>query len=265
MPRALLVYPEQPVSFWSFDEALKIASTRSAFPSLGLLTVAAMLPEQYEIRHIDLNVAKLEREDIVWADIVLTSSMIIHWQSLEQIIALCNELGTPVLNGGPLPTQYHEQIKGKAVFFLGEAESGFIELVEQMIQTGAETPRAYVDKRGQFGALAKTPQPRWDLIDFDNYSSMVVQLTRGCPESCTFCNIPALYGKTTRLREKEQTLAEVESLYQAGWRGAVMVVDDNFIGNRKAIHELLDGGLIEWQREHGHPFSLSTQVSLRFE
>ena len=263
MPRALLAYPQNPVTFWSFDEALKIANKSSAFPSLGLLTVAAMLPAEYELKHVDLNVEPLRDKDVEWADIVLTSSMIIHWHSLEQIIARCNKIGTPVLNGGPLPTQYSKEIKGNAVFFLGEAENGFLDTVEQMIEAGANVERGYVDHRGEFNKLAVTPKPRWDLIDFKHYSSVVVQFTRGCPESCTFCNIPALYGKTTRIRDKQQTLDEFQALYDAGWRGAVMAVDDNFVGNSKAICELLEEGFIEWQETHGHPFSLSTQLSLR--
>jgi len=263
MPKALLIYPKNPVTFWSFDKALKIANKKSAFPSLGLLTIAGMLPDDYDLRHVDLNVAVLNDEDIAWADIVLTSSMIIHWPSLEEIIARCNAIGTPVLNGGPLPTQYSRDIVGNAVFYLGEAENGFIDVVEDMIKTGPDTQRAYVDHRGKFNSLLETPMPRWDLIDLSQYTSMVVQFTRGCPEKCTFCNIPSLYGKITRLRETEQTIQEFEALYQVGWRGAVMAVDDNFVGNSDAICNLLEEGLIPWQQEHGYPFSISTQASIR--
>lgn len=263
MPRVLLTYPKDPVTFWSFNEALKIGNKKSAFPPLGLLTVAGLLPEDYEIRLVDLNVTALDDEDIAWAEIVLTSSMIIHWHSIEEIIARCNAIGTPVLNGGPLPTQYAKDIEGNAVFYLGEAENGFIELVEQMIERGADVNRAYIDHRGQFKGLVETPTPRWDLVDLSAYSSVAVQLTRGCPESCTFCNIPSLYGKATRLREPKQTVQEFEALYEAGWRGAVMAVDDNFVGNSEAICTLLEESLIPWQQQRGYPFSLATQVSVR--
>ncbi len=167
MPRVLLTYPKDPVTFWSFNEALKVANKKSAFPPLGLLTVAGMLPKEYEVRLVDLNVDPLDDEDIAWADIVLTSSMIIHMHSLGGIIARCNAIGTPVLNGGPLPTQYANDIEGNAVFYLGEAENGFIELVEQMIERGPDGKRAYVDHRGQFKTLVETPTPRWDLVDLD--------------------------------------------------------------------------------------------------
>ena len=216
MPNALLIYPKNPVTFWSFDEALKMIDKASAFPPLGLLTIAGMMPDAYDLRVVDLNVASLEDEDFAWADIVITSSMIIHWQSLEGIIARCNALGVPVLNGGPLPTQYHEEIEGNAVFYLGEAENGFLDVVERMLADPGAVKREYVDRRGAFQSLSQTPLPRWDLIDFEHYSNMVVQVTRGCPESCTFCNIPSLYGKQTRIKARSRMIQELNALYDAG-------------------------------------------------
>jgi radical SAM superfamily enzyme YgiQ (UPF0313 family) len=263
MPRALLVYPKNPVTFWSYDETLKLINKRSVFPPLGLATIAGMLPAHYEVRLIDSNIEPLRDEDITWADVILTSSMIIHWRSLEEIIARANRLGTPVLNGGPLPTQYHEEIAGEAVFYLGEAENGFIDLVEEMVRNPEAVGRRYVDRRGQFKSLKNTPLPRWDLIDFTAYSTMVIQITRGCPESCTFCNIPALYGNETRLKEDSPTTRELDALYDTGWRGMVMVVDDNLVGNRVAIRKILEEEVIPWQEERGYPFQMYTQVSIR--
>ena len=131
MPNALLVYPKNPVTFWSFDEALKLVGKKSAFPPLGLLTIAGMMPDHYDLRVVDVNVRPLTDGDLNWADIAITSSMIIHWHSLEEIIARCNAAGVPVLNGGPLPTQYCEEIEGDAAFYLGEAENGFMDVVER--------------------------------------------------------------------------------------------------------------------------------------
>ena len=150
MVNALLVYPENPVTFWSFDEALKISGKKSAFPPLGLLTIAGMLPETYNLRLVDMNVTPLREEDLTWADIVLTSSMIIHWRSLEEVIARCNRMGVPVLNGGPLPTQYYEEIEGEAGFYLGEGENGFVDVVERMVADPGSTKRTYIDRRGKF-------------------------------------------------------------------------------------------------------------------
>lgn len=263
MPNALLVYPKSPITFWSYETILDMIDKAAAMPPLGLLTVAGMIPDTYRMRLVDLNICGLQDTDLDWADIVITSSMIIHWASLEDIIARCNARGVPILNGGPLPTEYHDQIEGRAVFYLGEAENGFMDVVEQMLANPKDVTRRYVDRRGQFRDLSETPLPRWDLIDFDAYINMVIQMPRGCPESCTFCNIPSLYGKTTRLKSKSRIIEELEALYEAGWRGYVMAVDDNFIGNRQAIHQLLLEDVIPWQKAHGYPFRFYTQLSIR--
>ncbi len=263
MANILLVYPKNPVTFWSFDEALKISGRMSAFPPLGLLTIAGMIPDHHALRLVDMNVAPLRDEDLSWADIALTSSMIIHWSSLEQVIARCNRAGVPVLNGGPLPTQYYEDLSGEAGFYLGEAENGFLDVMERMISDPGSVKREVVDRRGQFQDLAETPLPRWDLIDFNCYQNMVVQMTRGCPESCTFCNIPFLYGKTTRIKSKSRMVQELDALYEAGWRGTVMAVDDNLVGNREAIRVALEEEVIPWQEERKYPFQFFTQASIR--
>lgn len=263
MPKALLVYPEQPRSFWSFEETLRLIDKKSAFPPLGLLTIGAMMPGDYDLRLVDMNVTPLTERDLQWADVVITSSMIIHWDSLEAVISRCNTGGVPILCGGPLPTQYCDEIRGEAVFYRGEAENGFVDVLERLLEHPAPEGREIVDRRGGFQSLAQTPLPRWDLIDVDNYSTMLVQITRGCPESCTFCNIPSLYGRTTRLKSGRRMVRELEALYEIGWRGAVMVVDDNFVGNQDAIRLALEEEVIGWQREREYPFQFNTQVSVR--
>ena len=168
MPNALLVSPKNPITFWSFDEALKMVGKKNAFPPLGLLTIAGMMPDRYALRMIDMNVHPLTDADLAWADVVLTSSMIIHWASLEDVIARCNDKGVPVMNGGPLPTQYHAEIEGRAIFYLGEAENGFVDRVDRMVEDPAAVERETIDRRGLFPDLEKTPIPRWDLINFKN-------------------------------------------------------------------------------------------------
>jgi radical SAM superfamily enzyme YgiQ (UPF0313 family) len=263
MPKALLVYPEQPRSFWSFEETLRLMDKKSAFPPLGLLTIAGMMPRDYDLRVVDMNVAPLTDHDLAWADIVITSSMIIHWDSLETVIARCDARGVPALCGGPLPTQYCDELRGEAVFFRGEAENGFLDLLERMLADSATAGREIIDRRGEFRNLAETPLPRWDLINIEDYSTMSIQITRGCPETCTFCNIPSLYGRTTRLKSRHRMVEEFDALYDIGWRGAIMVVDDNFVGNQEAIRLALEEEVIDWQRERGYPFQLNTQVSVR--
>ncbi|MCZ6631852.1 MAG: B12-binding domain-containing radical SAM protein [bacterium] len=263
MPNALLIYPKNPVTFWSFDEALEMIDKKSAFPPLGLLTIAGMIPDEYQLRLVDINIRDLEDADLDWADVVITSSMIIHWHPLEEVMARCNARGVPVINGGPLPTQYYDRLEGDAVFYLGEAENGFMDVVNQMVADPQGVKREIIDRRGEFQNLSQTPLPRWDLIDFKDYSSMVLQMTRGCPESCTFCNIPSLYGKVTRIKEKSHLIQELDALYDAGWRGALMAVDDNLVGNREEIRVALEEEVIPWQQARGYPFQLHTQVSIR--
>ncbi len=263
MPNALLVSPKNPITFWSFDEALKMIGKKNAFPPLGLLTIAGMMPDRYDLRVLDMNVTPLTDEDLAWSDVVITSSMIIHWPSLEEVIARCNARSVPVLNGGPLPTQYYDEIEGEAVFYLGEAENGFVDIVDRMVAHPEAVERGTIDRRGQFQDLSTTPIPRWDLIDYKDYSAMVVQITRGCPESCTFCNIPSLYGKTTRIKAKSRMVEELEALYDSGWRGSVMAVDDNFVGNADAIRVALEEEVGPWQRARDYPFQFHTQASIR--
>ena len=263
MPKALLVSPKNPITFWSFDEALKMIGKKNAFPPLGLLTIAGMMPDRYDLRVIDMNVTPLMDGDLAWADVVITSSMIIHWTSLEEVMERCNDLGVPVLNGGPLPTQYFEEIEGDAVFYLGEAENGFIDVVDRMVAQPEAVVRETIDRRGLFLDMATTPVPRWDLINYKHYSAMVIQMTRGCPESCTFCNIPSLYGKTTRIKSQSRMIQELDALYDSGWRGSVMAVDDNLVGNADAIRVALSEEVAPWQRERKYPFQFHTQASIR--
>lgn len=262
MHNALLIAPQQPITFWSFNESLRLIGKKCAFPPLGLLTIAGMMPSRYDLRLRDLNVEEMTDADLDWADVVITSSMIIHWKSLEEIIGRANQRGVPILCGGPLPTQYHEEIEGRAVFYLGEAENGFVDIVDRLVRDGS-AEREYVDRRKEFRPLMESPVPQWDLIDNRNYANMVVQITRGCPESCTFCNIPALYGKKTRLKGASQTIRELDAIFATGWRGAVMVVDDNFIGNRNSIVSILQDEVIPWQKRHNFPLQFYTQASVR--
>ena len=263
MVNALLVYPKNPITFWSFDESLKIAGKKSAFPPNGLLTVAGMLPDKYDVKLVDTNVSKLEDKDLEWADVVLSSGMIIHWDSLEEIIKRANEAEKPIMAGGPLSTQYHHKIKGNATFFRGEAETGYLDELEKIVAGGYREGREVIDRSGQFVSMEKVPLQRFDLIKetMKKYGAMAMQITRGCPKTCTFCNIPFLYGKESRLKNTERITKELDMLYNMGWKGTLMIVDDNIVGNQKAIIPILKE-LEKWQKERDFPFSLVTQASL---
>ncbi|MFQ5914177.1 MAG: DUF4070 domain-containing protein, partial [Nitrospinota bacterium] len=259
MTRALLIYPQFPETFWGYQRALKFLGLHATHPPLGLLTVAGMLPEEYDVRLIDLNVTRLREEDLRRADIVLTGGMMVQRPSVEWIIQECNRAKVPVVVGGPDATSSHEEIQGNPHLVQGEAESAkFIEALEQMLRT---RERMILDLRADSPDINDSPLPRYDVLSAKNYVSMALQISRGCPFKCEFCDIPTLFGKTTRYKSAERTIAELELLYERGWRGSIFWVDDNFIGNKKSAKLLLPH-VIDWQKKHGMPFQFYTQASV---
>ncbi len=257
MPNALLVYPEHPPTYWGVNFALEIVGIKSAFPPLGLLTIAAMFPPEYDLRVVDMNVTSLEESDLEWADMVFTSTMIVQRASLQAVIERCNRAGLPVVAGGPHPTTFHDEIAGVDHFVLDEAEEIFPEFLRDL--ENGTTKAIYREPRKS--DVTRTPVPRFDLIDMKNYHTMGVQFSRGCPFDCEFCDITKLYGRVPRTKTPAQMVNEFELLYRLGWRGQVFMVDDNFIGNKRDALNLLPV-ITEWQRAHGYPFSLSTEASV---
>jgi radical SAM superfamily enzyme YgiQ (UPF0313 family) len=255
--KILLVYPEFPDTYWSFRHALAIEGRQAAFPPLGLLTVSSMLPATWEKRLVDMNVEDLHEEDIEWADIVMTSAMIVQKESLEEVVKLSRSLGKKVVVGGPYVSTSSERMPDADHIFIGEAETTLPEFlndlelgIERKIYQAAERP-----------SLANTPVPDYSLIDMRHYSAMNVQYSRGCPFQCEFCDIIEIYGRVPRTKTNEQMLAELEALKDIGWRGLVFIVDDNFIGNKKNVR-LLMPDLIEWSRANDYPFSYITEASV---
>ncbi len=257
MPNALLVYPEHPPTYWGANFALEIVGIKAAFPPLGLLTIAAMFPPEYELRVVDMNVTPLEESDLEWADMVFTSTMIVQRVSLQAVIERCNRAGVPVVAGGPHPTTFHDEIEGVDHFVLDEAEEIFPEFLRDLENGTAKA----IYREPRKPDVTQTPVPRFDLIDMKNYHSMGVQFSRGCPFDCEFCDITKLYGRVPRTKTPDQMVNEFELLYRLGWRGQVFLVDDNFIGNKRDAMNLLPV-LAEWQRARGYPFSLSTEASV---
>jgi radical SAM superfamily enzyme YgiQ (UPF0313 family) len=255
--RVLLAYPETPDTFWSFKHVVRLVSRRSAYPPLGLLTVAAMLPRDWELRLVDLNVEPLTQAHVRWADYVMVSAMLVHRASVEAILDLCVAAGKPVIAGGPLFTTCHADFPRVRHFVLGEAEDALPQLVEDM-RAGAVRPLYEAASRPD---LSRVPPPRWDLIDLRHYVTMAVQFSRGCPYDCEFCDITAMNGRLPRTKSPEQVVAELESLLAHGWRGMVFVVDDNFIGDRKRAKALL-GALVEWRERTRPALGFLTEASL---
>ncbi|MDE3129326.1 MAG: B12-binding domain-containing radical SAM protein, partial [Gemmatimonadota bacterium] len=258
-PNVLLLYPRfYASSFWDNREASAAAGARMLSPPLGLITVAAMLPPHWPVRFIDRNCAEVAADDLAWADMVMTGGMLPQQGDTLEVVRLCRAHGVPAVVGGPditsSPHLYHEA----DIQVLGEAELVIDDFVAAW-ESGARTGRFVAEK---FQAdVTRTPIPRFDLLTFADYLRIGVQFSRGCPFSCEFCDIIELYGRVPRVKTVDQMLAELDALYGLGYRGQVDFVDDNLVGNRKALREFLPR-LVAWQREHGYPFEFSTEASV---
>jgi radical SAM superfamily enzyme YgiQ (UPF0313 family) len=255
--KILLVYPVYPDTFWSFKHILSFISRKAAFPPLGLLTVAAMLPATWERRLVDANVAPLRDEDLAWADMVFVSAMAVQEAGAKDVIARARAMGKRLVAGGPAFTAQPERFEGVDHFVLNEAETTLPLFLEDLAR--GEPKSLYTSSERP--DISRTPIPQWPLINFRDYVTMSVQYSRGCPFDCEFCDIMVLNGRRPRVKSPDQMLREMASLHDAGWRGPVFIVDDNFIGNIASVKQLLPR-LIGWQREHGYPFKFMTEASI---
>jgi radical SAM superfamily enzyme YgiQ (UPF0313 family) len=255
--KVLLVYPRMPPTYWSFRYAMPFIGKKAAFPPLGLLTVAALLPEDFEVSLVDMNVRRLTDSDLEWADIVFTSSMIVQRDSLDKVIGLSKKHGKKVVAGGPYPTSMNANIPGVDHFVLNEAETTLPRFLEDYLR--GEAKPIYLDTTKP--DIALTPAPRLDLIRFGDYANMALQYSRGCPYSCEFCDIIEMFGRVPRTKTPDQFVGEMDQLYLSGWRGALFVVDDNFIGSRRDVKQLLRQ-MAAWQREREYPFPLFTEATV---
>jgi len=256
--KALLVYPKCPDSFWSFNHALKFIGVKAALPPLGLLTVAALLPEDWDKKLVDMNVHQLKDEDLKWADYVLISAMTIQQKSANSVIKRCRELGVKIIAGGPLFTSEPEKYPEVDHLVLGEAEITLNAFLNDLEKGKA----GHIYTTSQKPSLENTPFPLWELINLHDYSTMSIQFSRGCPFDCEFCDITTLYGRKPRLKPTDRFIEELEVLYSRGWRGGVFIVDDNFIGNKVRLKKELLPQLIKWMEDHRNPFWFITEASI---
>ncbi len=255
----LLVYPEFPDTFWSFKHALRFVRKKASAPPLGLLTVAAMLPAEWEKRLVDLNATGLTSKDLAWADYVFISAMIVQRDAARAVIARCKALGVKVVAGGPLFTMEHEQFPGVDHFVLNEAELTLPPFLADLADGHAQ--RVYTTT--EFPDIQLTPAPLWRLANLKQYDTVSIQFSRGCPFSCDFCNVTALLGHRPRTKTAAQIVAELDNLYALGWRKSIFFVDDNFIGNKKLIKSEMLPALIEWRKgKRGMPFSTEASINL---
>ncbi len=258
--KILFVYPQYPDAFWSFKYALRFISKKAAFPPLGLLTVAAMLPEEWQKKLVDMNITTLTDEDIKWADYVFISAMIVQQEAVREVIARCGELHAKIVAGGPLFTTGYEQLNLGDVdhLVLGEAEDTLPLFLEDLQKGCAQ----HIYESSEHPEITKTPVPLWKLVDMGKYASMNVQYSRGCPFNCEFCDIVILDGHRPRTKDKSQLIAEFEALYGQGWRSSIFIVDDNFIGNKRKLKEETLPAMVEWSQKRKYPFRFFTEASI---
>ena len=258
--RVLLLYPLFPRSFWSFDKVLELIGRKVSLPPLSLITVAAILPQTWEFRLVDRNVGCESEADWSWADLVIISGMIVQKDDMAFLIKAAKRRGKRVAVGGPYVTSVPEaaQEAGADFLVLDEGEITLPLLVEALER--GETSGIF-RANGEKPDVTTTPVPRFDLLELKAYSDMSVQFSRGCPYQCEFCDIIVLYGRKPRTKTPAQLIAELQALYDLGWRRSVFVVDDNFIGNKRNA-KLMLRELIPWMKEHSYPFSLTTEASV---
>ncbi|MEB3230200.1 MAG: B12-binding domain-containing radical SAM protein [Leptolyngbyaceae bacterium] len=257
--KALLIYPIFPKSFWSFEKTLDLVGRKAMLPPLGLITVAALLPDEWEMRLVDRNVTELTEADWEWADLAIISGMIVQRGDFIAMVKEAKRRHVPVAVGGPYATSMHEELEAAGADYLVLDEGEItIPLFLEALNSGKPS--------GIFRATEKpdvttTPIPRFELLDFEAYSEMAVQFSRGCPFQCEFCDIIVLYGRKPRTKEPAQMIAELERLYELGWRRSIFMVDDNFIGNKRNVKRLLRE-MIPWMEAKGYPFSFDTEASV---
>jgi radical SAM superfamily enzyme YgiQ (UPF0313 family) len=256
--RGLLVCPEFPFSFWSFQKSCRLRGNKTVNPPLGLITVAALLPAEWELRLVDLNTRSLTEEDWQWADLILISAMYIQRAGLLALVREAKRRGKTVVAGGPYPTSLPEAVVEAGCDFVvrGEGENT-IPLLLEAIRDG----KTGIIENHEKPDLTTSPIPRFDLLRLKDYATVTIQTSRGCPFDCEFCDVVHLFGRIPRYKTPKQVIAELETLYRLGARGSVFICDDNFIGSKKHAQALLQE-LTPWLRSRGEPFNFLTQASV---
>jgi len=255
----LLVYPLFPKTFWSYEKILELVNRKVLLPPLGLITVAAILPQEWNFKLVDRNVRSITEAEWQWADMVILSAMIVQKDDLLSLIKESKRRGIKVACGGPYPTSMPQDPQGAGVDYL-ILDEGEITL-PMFVDAIANGEPSGIFRSTEKPDVTGTPVPRFDLLELDAYDSMSIQFSRGCPFQCEFCDIIVLYGRKPRTKAPAQLLAELEALYQLGWRRSVFMVDDNFIGNKRNVRLLLQE-LKVWQKDHQYAFSFITEASV---
>src|SRR5258706_5401725 len=255
----LFVHPSFPTTYWGFQHSLPYIRKRATLPPLGLLTVAALLPRSWDIRVSDLNVKPLSDDEILWADALLVGGMVVQTPSALEVIERARKLGRKTIVGGAAVTTSPHLFDDADHIFQGEAEGRAAALVRAIERDGE--PRVLAELLESKPDVTTSPTPRFDLVDLSMYQAMSVQYSRGCPFNCEFCDIIEMFGRVPRYKTPVQVKAELGALRALGWRGPIFFVDDNFIGNKRAVKQLLPE-IAGWQRDEGYPFTFYTEASV---
>jgi radical SAM superfamily enzyme YgiQ (UPF0313 family) len=254
----LLVYPPFPVTYTGLQYALPTAGRKALMPPLGLITIAAMLPSECQPRLVDLNCDALTDEDIAWADVIFLSAMLSQKRAMFEVAARCRAARKPVVMGGPYPTASPDECEPWCdTLVLGEAEAVWETFAADLVNRRL-APRYASDEKPD---VTQTPVPRFDLLNVGDYLIIPLQFSRGCPFQCEFCDIIVMFGRRPRTKTPEQMIRELEAVKRTGHRGEIFIVDDNFIGNKKAAKQFLSV-LAEWNGANAQPFELWTEASV---
>lgn len=256
--KILLISPAFPDTYWSFKHALKFVAKKCASPPLGLLTIAAMLPESWERKLVDLNVRSLKDVEISWADMVFIGGMSVQSDSALKVVQRCKKLEKIIVAGGPLFTGNPDVWMDIDHLVLNEAE---ITLPLFLADLEKGVPQK-IYQTEDFADIQSTPPPDYSLIRASDYAQLSLQYSRGCPFDCEFCEITALLGRKVRLKSTQQVIGELDIVYQTGFRGNLFFVDDNFIGNRKRLKQDLLPAIISWNRKYKNPYTFTTEASI---
>ncbi len=254
----LFIYPEFPNTFWSFKHALKFVFKKSGSQPLGLLTVSSLLPEDWNKELVDLNAGKLTEKKLTWADMIFLGGMSVQKDSMKEVLKKCEDYDVRVVAGGSFFTVTEEDYPEVDHFVLDEAEITLPEFLDDLEK--GDPKRIY--RSDEWADMTESPLPDWDLINVNDYATLNIQYSRGCPMNCDFCDITVLCGRTQRTKTREQILNELDAIYDRGWRGPVFFVDDNFIGNKNKLKEDILPAISGWMEKKDHPFTLLTQASI---
>lgn len=256
--KILLVYPEMPDTFYAMKHFLRVIGKKASYPPLGLLTIASIIPSDWEKKLFDINLKPITEKDLLWADYVFLSAMNVQEESAREIIDLCNKLGVKIIAGGPLFTHEYERFPGVDHFILNEAEITLPLFIKDLQNNEAKK----IYQTTEFADVELSPLPAFELADMDNYLYAIVQYSRGCPYMCDFCDVTALFGRRPRTKKPEQIIAELEAVRRSGNVQLILFADDNLIGNKKILKAELLPALIEWRKKAKPNFFFATQLTV---